>query len=219
MFEKAGKGAFELLDKLTELPYFLFLLSLAVFSDTYLLAIYGTTIHEISNLWLNQHASLNDILSYLGCIGFFYAALVPGLRFFVELLTIFIPNQNIPSSKDGWVRLNHLAEYAITNNNSLAYKEYEKALDKVRNERHQSGLCLSLVVLTAIGFLLSTETHQGIFNFIYFGVKAFPWYASWPLTIAIIPFLLFVVLFAVRAGSRYDDYVFLPKFNEWPRKP
>lgn len=218
MLDKPGKEALDLLEKLTGLPYFMFLLSLAVFSDTYLLAKYGTTIRDVNSSWFNQHATLDEILTYLGCIGFFYAALVPGLRFFIGLLNIIWPNDDHPSSSDGWVRLNHLSEYAIINNNALAYKEYEKAIERVKSEKHLSGLCIALIILSVTGWLLSTENHKGLFNFVYSGITSFPPYAKWPLSIAIIPFLIFVVLFAIRAGSRYDDFVNLPNFKNWPTK-
>lgn len=207
----------DIVEKLTSLPYFLFLLSLALFTDTYLLVVHKTTIRHVTDAWLQSHSTFSELLTYLGCIGFFYAALIPGGQFFASFAAVRLAN-NFPSSKDGWVHVSELKEFAIRTKNSLAYQECEKALTSVNEIKHLEGLCLSLVVLSVAGYFLSDDKTPGLFQFIYYGVESFPWYIHWPLKVLIVPFLFFVVMVAFRGGRQYDGYIHLPSFESWEKE-
>lgn len=218
MTGKAAKETLDLLEKLTSLPYFIFVLSVVLFTDTYLLAVHGITIRNADATWLNTHLNTNEVMTFLGCAGFFYAAFIPGLRFFVDFVQIFFPSREYPSEKDGWVRRSILRDFAIASNNSLAYKEYENSIELLRTERRTSVLCLSLAFLSVADYFLSSENHQGLLQFIFLSFDTFPWYVHFPLTIAVIPFLIFVLMVAFKTDAQYDDHVFLPDFKHWPRK-
>ena len=204
----------DIVEKITSLPYFLFLLSLALFTDTYLLAVHKTTIRQVTNTWIQSHSAFGELLTYLGCIGFFYAALVPGVQFFVSLAAIRLTN-DFSSYRDGWVDVNRLKEFSIRTKNSVAYQECEKALSQLKETKHLEGLCLSLVVLSVAGYFLSDDKNPGLFQFVYYGVENFPWYIHWPLMVLIAPFLFFVIMVAFRGGRQYDGYIYLPSFHSW----
>ncbi len=218
MNSKAAKETLDLLEKLTSFPYFLFVLSVVLFTDTYLLAAHGISIRNTDETWLKTHSNINEMITFLGCVGFFYAAFIPGLRFFVNFIQIFFPNRKYPSEKDGWVRRSILRDFAIVNNNPLAYKEYENSIELLRTERRTSVLCLSLAFLSVADYSLSSENYQSLLQFIYLNFNAFPWYVHFPLMIVVIPFLIFVLIVAFRTDAQYDDHVFLPDFKHWPRK-
>lgn len=208
---------FDIVEKLTSLPYFLFVLSLALFTDTYLLVVHQTTLRHVTDAWIQSHSTFSDVLSYLGCIGFFYAALIPGAQFFSGLALIWLA-KDFPSTKDGWVEATKLKEFAIRTKNSLAYQESEKSLAQLKETKHLEGLCLSLVVLAIAGYFLSDDKNPGLFQFVYYGVESFPWYIHWPLKVLIAPFLFFVVMVAFRGGRQYDGYIHLPSFESWGKE-
>jgi hypothetical protein len=215
--ETLSKIKVDLIEKLTSLPYFLFLLSLALFTDTYLLAVHKTTIRQVTDAWFQSHSTFSELMTYLGCIGFFYAALIPGVQFFASFATIRFAD-SFPSSKDGWVEVSTLKTFAIRTKNSLAYQECEKTLAEVREIKHLEGLCLSLVILSVVGYVLSDDQNPGLFQFIYYGVESFPWYVHWPLMLLIAPFLFFVIMVAFRGGRQYDGYIHLPDFESWSKE-
>lgn len=204
----------DIVEKITSLPYFIFLLSLALFTDTYLLVVHKTTIRQVTDAWIQSHSTFGELLTYLGCIGFFYAALIPGVQFFASLAAIQLAN-DFPRYRDGWVDIDKLKEFAIRTKNSLAYQEYEKSLAQLKETKHLEGLCLSLVVLSVAGYFLSDDNNPGLFQFVYYGVESFPWYIHWSLKVLIVPFLFFVIMVAFRGGRQYDGYIYLPTFQSW----
>lgn len=204
----------DILEKITSLPHFIFLLSLALFTDTYLLVVHKITIHQVTDEWIKSHSTFGEILTYLGCIGFFYAALIPGAQFFTSLALIRLTS-NAPYYQDGWIDVRTLKEFAIRTKNSLAYRECEKTMVQLKETRHLEGLCLSIVFLSVAGYLLSDDQNSGLFHFVYFGIESFPWYIHWPLRVLIVPFLFFVIMFAFRGDRLYDGYIYLPSFKSW----
>lgn len=212
--EKLSAIKIGLLKKVTSLPYFLFLLSLALFADTYLLAVYGETIRSIDNNWLSLHINPSEIAAFVGAFGFFYAAFVPGTMFLTSLVAVFIKKSNFPSFKEGWVHVDMIKEYALSTDNKVAYSEYLRLQKRISDLKHMDILCFSLVFLSLAGYLLSPSELKGLFQFLYYGIEKFPWYLMVPLKAATVSFMLFVVMVAFRASKEYDQYEYLPKLRD-----
>lgn len=215
--EKLSEAKMGLIEKVTGLPYFLFLLSVVLFSDTYLLAVYGITLRHIDEKWLNSHNSIGEITGFIGAFGFFYAAFVPGAIFFFNLVSVFLTTSKFPATKNGWVHIDKIKDYAIANNNDVAYKEYKKLLNQIKEVKHIDSICFSLVFLCVVGWFSSKGSNYALFQFLYFGIESFPLYIKWPLYIATIPFVFLVLMVAFRITREYDQYTYLPEFEKWSR--
>ncbi|WP_282754945.1 hypothetical protein [Desulfuromonas thiophila] len=203
-----------ILKKITSLPYFLFLLSLALFSDTYILAVYGETIRTIDSKWLSLHVNPSEIAAFIGAFGFFYAAFVPGTLFLTSLITVFIKKTEYPTFKEGWVHVDMLRKYTVARDNQVAYSEYLRLQKRIAELKHVDVLCFSLVFLSVAGYFLSPNELKGLFQFLYYGIEKFPWYLMIPLKIATVPFMLFVLMVAFRASKEYDQYEYLPDLRD-----
>ncbi len=211
--EKLSEIKIGLLEKITSLPYFLFLLSLALFADTYLLAVYNETVRTITTEWLSTHLNPSEIAGFVGAFGFFYAALVPGMLFFLSLVSVYVTKTEFPSFKDGWVHIDEIRKYALENDNQVAYSEYLRLQKRISELKHMDVLCFSLVFLSVAGYFLSPGELKGLMQFLYYEIEMFPWYLMWPLKIATVPFMLFVFIIALRASKEYDQYEYLPELE------
>lgn len=202
-----------LLEKITSLPYFLFLLSLALFTDTYLLAVYGETVRTITPTWLSTNLNPSEIAGFVGAFGFFYAALVPGMLFFLSLISVYVTKTEFPSFKDGWVHIDEIRKFALVNDNKVAYSEYLRLQKRISELKYMDVLCSSLVFLSVAGYFLSPGELNALMQFLYYGIEKFPWYLMWPLKVATVPFMLFVAMIALRASKEYDQYEYLPELK------
>jgi hypothetical protein len=122
----------DIVEKLTSYTYnyFMSLLSLVLFADAYLIVAHKITIRGITGEWTKKHTTFNEILVFIVNLAFFYAVLIPILKFVIFVihfefkffvLKIFGIDsgfeREFPSkrNKEGWMPLDTLKEFAIQN--------------------------------------------------------------------------------------------------------
>src|SRR5262249_7569315 len=147
------------------------------FVDTYLIIVEKITLRQVTWEWLQSHNGFIEILMFLGCLGFFYAWVIPFLEYLLDLilaLLVFPFHIHIPTrfslafagDKEGREHIAKLRDSAIQHNNPLAYKHYENLRADVDQNNHIGRLAFSVFVLAVVGYFASDTNNPGLFQFI-----------------------------------------------------
>ena len=189
--ETGAKMILTFLEKLTNFSFILLLFSLTLFTDFYLIQKYNISVLQVEKEWLSVHTTSSEILQFVLWLWLFYTFFTPILsviatrialeicRFF-EWIGSFFMRPSIPSRR--FMSLSALRDFAIENNNSVAYKEYEKRVKSRKIIEEIQERYVSIIALLLAPYV----------PYLPFGhaeIKAFPWHMPWPLGLCLLPVL------------------------------
>src|SRR5262249_31131716 len=207
------------LEKMTSFAFLLFLTSLVLFINLYLLYNHDISIHSLTLEWIKAHATVSEAVTFGMWFMLLYLFAFPALHWFTtEIVAMIYFKLPIPMSsrpfRSSLVRLATLRDFAVQNNNSVAYKVYEDRTAALN--RHESDMaymrssCFAILVL-AIAHVVN------FYPFIATELARLPRLFHLPL----LGFLCWVVYYAFHdatGASRDDACVYLPSFDSSDKK-
>jgi hypothetical protein len=217
---KIQADLFTALEKITTLSFCIFITSLALFINLYLIYNHGITIRHVNAEWVKGRAIFSEIVTFGIWFVVLYLFAFPILHWltkviFVEIyfrLPTFFPTERRDSR--GYVSLTELRDFAIQNNNSMAYKFYEDCQEaRKSDERYRTSMetsCFSIVLLLLVLFIWFRP-------FVYAELQMLPESFYLPL----IGFLCMTVYFTFHDITReniYDGLIYLPSFQSWKKE-
>lgn len=194
------------IQKLIKFHFFVFVLSLFLFTDVFLITFGSLGIVNISSAW-KENVSALGVVSYLFTAGFFYAIFVPACILIYNLIIINIKKTyDIPSLKDGYFSIELLKKYSLVENVSPAYAEYQRLAENWREERFTDLGCFSLVILLLLDWIVSDSTNTSLVVYYYNYFETTNWLAGNIVRLVMIFFVFSICAIAFRTDRTQGGY-------------
>lgn len=166
-----------LLEKSQDFRHFAFFLTFFLILDSYLIICIDTPLinFNFSFSAFSQKIELGIILLFFVFFLMFISFIVPAIRFFLFLLSDFLPsglyvffdNENERDWRDSIknsIDLSTLKNIAVIENNNVAYQAYQNYINDVSREKALCHFCLSLFIALILNLCLSTSITSLIIN-------------------------------------------------------
>jgi hypothetical protein len=125
------------LETLTSFASLVRITSLVLFVNLYLLYNYDISIHHLTLEWIKAHATVSEIVTFgVWFVGLHFFAF-PMAQFIIVLVLgqiyIWLPFKSPAHGRKKLVSIYELRDFAVKNNNAMAYKLYENHINRFNN--------------------------------------------------------------------------------------
>ena len=206
------------LEKMTSLAFLVLLTSLVLFVNFYLLYNHDISVHRLTLEWITDHATVSEVLMFGMWFVLLYIFAFPILHWLTRLGVALIDLKvqemlKIPMSSKPFrrslVALTTLKDFAVQNNNAVAYKVCEERTAELN--KHKSDMeymrssCFAILVL-AIAHAVK------FYPFVATELVRLPWFFELP-GLVFLGWVIYQAYHDVTGASMDDECVYLPSFD------
>jgi hypothetical protein len=196
-----------IIKKITHFHYFLFMISVLLFVDDYLMISYKTSLEHIDKIWISK---LNpfDFILFVIFLGLFYAVINPFLNImFIWLNDLRIIQFGEKQYEKYTHRMNEVKNYAVINNNSVAYKEFERSLEERARRKQLDRIVFAMTLLGGVNITIAIIYKQGMIMFVYLLLVQSNRFIQ-SLLLFFIPFCMIYLISILIRDRDSDEYVY-----------
>ncbi len=161
-----------ILDKVTEFRHLVLLSTFVLFLDYYLIAAFGESLIELKYTDLEKIFSIGEVFQYLIIFLFYSSFVVPLIRYILSFTLSFLPyrlvdyfsNSNASLRRGGseydYYRTHQVKDYAVKNNNKVAYQYYKSLVDEETEDYKLEQYCLAFLVVSIANYFAASSSNE-----------------------------------------------------------
>ncbi|MRX27283.1 hypothetical protein [Kangiella sp. HZ709] len=172
-WDKIVKTTNSQLDKAKDFRYFAMLASFLFFLDFSLIIFYEKALTQVTFDFLTTGLNFGHILIFLCLFAFYLSFCVPLVQWLLRVIAYLIPFKILYFfHNDKWKDISHedtfytseLKEFAIKNNNSIAYNYHNELVEDSYRDSQLEHFCLAFLISILLNYYAYNDSKQALIS-------------------------------------------------------